>query len=223
MSPFLLERVHAIVEGDATDAAALEHAIRDHDIEGIIDVAGNVTPPWKDFLLPKISSAVGDAAVAVRKQRGKLSRAWITSVYGILKYLGTDYLFQDYMPRFASNQHQATRDVVEAIPIQDLKWLLLAVAQMSPANRKQGLFEPLDAPQYHDLLLEATSSPGWEKTWLSSIPLIGLFLHAVYCGLVPFRTKYEDVADFLAEDLEKGDSQWIGRKVGMKEKSRKDV
>jgi len=123
------------------------------------------------------------------------------------------------------NQHQATRDVVEAIPIQDLNWTILAVAQMSPADRnnKKGPFKLLDNPQTHDLLLEANSPPGWEKTWLGSIPFFGPYLNVIYLGLVVYRTKYEDVADFLAEDLEKEDSQWIGKKVAMKEKSKKDV
>ena len=128
-------------------------------------------------------------------------------------------------PRFAINQHQATRDVVEAVPIQDLKWSILAVAQMSPTDRdhKRGPFNLLDRPQTHDLLLEATSPPGWEETWLGSIPFFGPYLNFIYLGLVAYRTKYEDVADFLAEDLEKEDSRWISKKVAMKEKSKKDV
>jgi hypothetical protein len=121
------------------------------------------------------------------------------------------------------NHHEATRAVTEAIPIQDLKWSLICVAQMSPADRKQGIFQPLDAPRSHSLLLKATLPPGWELSWLASIPFIGRFLHGIYCGLVLYRTKYEDVADFLAEDLEKEDSKWIGERVGMKEKSKKDV
>jgi hypothetical protein len=95
MSPALLAEANAIAEGDATDSTALEKAILDHDIEGIIDVAGNIVPPWKEFLLPKIASAVRDAAVAVGKQRGKPLRAWITSHLGILEYPGTSYLIQD--------------------------------------------------------------------------------------------------------------------------------
>ena len=95
MSPALLAEANAIVEGDATDSTALKKAILDHDIEGIIDVAGNIVPPWKEFLLPKIASAVRDAAVAVGKQRGKPLRARITSHLGILEYPGTSYLIQD--------------------------------------------------------------------------------------------------------------------------------
>jgi putative NADH-flavin reductase len=95
MAPSLLEKVNAIVEGDVTDSAALKQAILDHDIEGIIDVAGNLVKPWEEFLLPKIASAVRDAAVAVGKQRGKPLRAWVTSGFGILEYPGTNYLIQD--------------------------------------------------------------------------------------------------------------------------------
>ena len=95
MSPVLLGQIHAIVEGDATDFAALEKAILDHDIEGIIDVAGNVVPPWQESLMPKIASAVTHAAVAVGKQRGKPLRAWISSGIVGLEYPGTGYLFSD--------------------------------------------------------------------------------------------------------------------------------
>jgi uncharacterized protein YbjT (DUF2867 family) len=95
MSPALLEQIHAIVEGDATDSAALEKAILDHGIEGIIDVAGNVVPPWQEPLMPEIARAVTHAAVAVGKQRGKPLRAWFTSGIIILEYPGTGYLLSD--------------------------------------------------------------------------------------------------------------------------------
>jgi putative NADH-flavin reductase len=95
MSPALLEKVNAIVEGDVTDSTLLKTTLLEHDIEGIIDVAGNQVKPWDEFLLPKIASAVRDAAVSVGKQRGKPLRAWITSGFGILEYPGTGYLFQD--------------------------------------------------------------------------------------------------------------------------------
>ena len=95
MSPALLDQIYAIVEGDATDSAALEQAMLDHDIEGIIDVAGNHVPPWQEFLMPKIARAVTQAAVAVGKQRGKPLRAWITSAILIQKHPMTgDVLFE---------------------------------------------------------------------------------------------------------------------------------
>jgi hypothetical protein len=83
------------VEGDATDSSALKKAILDHDIEGIINVAGGLVMPSKEFLLPKIARAVIDAAILVGKERGKPLRAWITSGLAILEYPGTNYLLQD--------------------------------------------------------------------------------------------------------------------------------
>lgn len=127
------------------------------------------------------------------------------------------------MPRMIVEQHEATREVVEAIPLSELRWSLLAIGIMDPLNPKQGVFELLDKPHHHDLLVKATSPPGWEKTWLGSVPLIGPYLNWLYVGLVIYRTKYEDVADFLAEDLESGSEEWVGKKVGVKQKSKKDV
>lgn len=126
------------------------------------------------------------------------------------------------MPKTGVNQHTGTRDVVEAIPLSKLKWSLYGSAWMY-SNRKQGQFEPLDAPIPHDLLVKANSPPGWEKTWVERIPLIGVYLNPFYMLIVHYKTRYEAVADFLGEDLEKEDSEWIGKKVGVKEKSKKDV
>jgi len=95
MSPEIIQRLESIVVGDATDSAAIAKTIRDHDIEAIIDVAGNQVLPWKEHLLPKIGKAVSDAAIAVGKERGAPLRAWITAGIGLLKIPGTPYLIQD--------------------------------------------------------------------------------------------------------------------------------
>jgi hypothetical protein len=120
-------------------------------------------------------------------------------------------------------QHQATRDVVEAIPLSELRWSLLAIAMMDPSDPKQGVFELLDNTKPHDLLVKATSPPGWEKTWLENVPVIGPYLNVLYICFVIYRTKYEHVADFLAGDLDSGSDDWVGKKVGVKQKSEKDV
>lgn len=126
------------------------------------------------------------------------------------------------MPKTGTNQHTGTRDIVEAIPLSELKWSLYGSAWMY-SDRKPGPFELLDTPIPHDLLVKATSPPGWVKTWVERIPFIGVYLAPFYMVMVHYRTKYEAVADFFAEDLEKEDSEWIGKKVGVKEKSKKDV
>jgi hypothetical protein len=129
------------------------------------------------------------------------------------------------MPKFAGNQHDATRAVVEAISTRDLRWSIYASAMMYPEDgkRKQGPFEVLNAPRPHGLLVSAGTPPGWEKTWLERVPLIGMFLNTLYIGLVVYRTKYEAVADFLAEDLEREGEEWVGKKVGLKEECKKGV
>jgi len=125
------------------------------------------------------------------------------------------------------------RDVVEANPTEDLRWSLLGVAQMVPSNpafapftppprrpNKEGVFGLLDAPQPHNLMLKATAPPAWENTWLLKIPWIGPYLNLFVIVLWQYQTKYEDVADFLAEDLKSGSEEWVGLKVGMKEKGK---
>lgn len=75
----LLAQVSSIVIGDATDAAGIKRALLEHEIEGIIDVAGNMVFPWRDYVLPQIATAVARAAVEVGEERGAPLRVWVTS------------------------------------------------------------------------------------------------------------------------------------------------
>ncbi len=59
------------------------------------------------------------------------------------------------MPKFAGNQHDATRAVVEAISALHLKRSIYAAAVMYPENSTQGPFELLVAPRPHGLLASA--------------------------------------------------------------------
>ena len=117
--------------------------------------------------------------------------------------------------------HTGTKNVIEPIPIEDLRWSLICVAMMNPADPKQTTFDLLEAPRGHNLLLKHTSPPAWENTWLFKIPWIGPILNLWVLILGKFNTKYEDVADFMAGDLENGSSsEWVGKKVGMKDKDK---
>ena len=91
---------------------------------------------------------------------------------------------------------------------------------MKPASPNQGAFELLDAPNHHNLALKATAPPAWENTWVMMIPFIGVFLNLWVVLLGQYTTGYEDVADFLAEDLDSGSQKWIGMRVGMKDKEK---
>ena len=89
---------------------------------------------------------------------------------------------------------------------------------MRPLDPEQMVFEPLDAPRPHNLLLGATSMPAWVDSWWNIIPFIGKYINNCVVLLSQYATKYEAAADFLAEDLEKGSEEFIGLRVGMKEK-----
>jgi len=95
VSPAIIKAVEAIVLGDATNSAGIKQAIIDHDIEGIVDVAGNQVYLWEELLLPKIAKAVADAAVAVGKERRRPLRIWLVTGVNVLKYPGTTYLLGD--------------------------------------------------------------------------------------------------------------------------------
>ena len=120
-------------------------------------------------------------------------------------------------------QHAATRSVVESYPLASIRWSLLCVAMMHPANPTQGLFEPLPSPPPpHNLILQATSPPAWKDTWVSRIPLLGKYIDLWGVILSDYGTKYEDVADFVAGSFEEeGEGEeWIGMRIGMKDKEK---
>lgn len=124
-------------------------------------------------------------------------------------------------PRWFIGVHTATKNVIEPILIEDLRWSLICVTKMYPANPKETMFDLLKAPRGHSLLLKHTSPPAWEYTWMFKIPWIGPILNLWYLILVEYNTILEDVADFIAGDLESGSSsEWVGKKVGMRKKDK---
>jgi hypothetical protein len=120
------------------------------------------------------------------------------------------------LPHIATVQHQSTVRILEAIPVSELRWACLFVAMMTPAL--SGI-EPLPAPWRHSLVLRADEPPRWKDSWIRNVPLVGDYLNLLL--VVPqYTTELEDVADFLAEDLESKSVEWVGRKVGMKQKEK---
>lgn len=89
---------------------------------------------------------------------------------------------------------------------------------MYPLDPKQKILELLEAPRPHNLLIEKTFAPGWVDTWWKYLPIIGSFINLVVVILLRYSTKLEAAADFLAEDLEKDSGEFVGLKLGMKEK-----
>lgn len=95
-----------------------------------------------------------------------------------------------------------------------LHWSLLCIAIMRPATLA---IEPLATPRKHKLLVGAGTPPGWEDSWAKGMPLVGVYLNLVI-GVARSTTELEDVADFMAEDLESGSGEWMGEKVGIRQR-----
>lgn len=120
------------------------------------------------------------------------------------------------MPHIATAQHQSTVRILEAVPISELRWSCLCVAMMRPALLGVAQLAP---PRRHSLVLRADEPPGWVDSWVKNIPFAGDYLNLLL--VIPqYATELEDVADFLAEDLESGSTEWVGRKVGMKQREK---
>ena len=122
------------------------------------------------------------------------------------------------LPRPAWIQHQGTADVIEAIPLSSLSWSLICVAMMYPASPVVEI-RPLNTPRAHKLLLAAGSPPGWEDHWVRNVPLVGVYMNLLI-SVASHTTELEDVADFVAEDLESGSDEWVGKRVGIKQKQK---
>ncbi|TVY40944.1 hypothetical protein LSUB1_G003110 [Lachnellula subtilissima] len=174
----------------------------------------------QSFLLPKIAKAVADAAIAVGNERGVPLRVWITAGLGLLKTPGRPYLIQEFAPYVAMAQHDATRKAIEPIPLTDLRWSLFCVGNMQPLDRQQTVFEPLNAPTPHNLLLGVMTMPAWVDSWWIHVPFVGDFVNIWMVLFFQYGTKYEAAADFLAEDLEKESQDFVGVRVGMKKESK---
>jgi uncharacterized protein YbjT (DUF2867 family) len=91
-----LIEMFTVVEGDATDAARLTQTLVEHDIDTIVNVAGNQVPPWKDYVLPAIAAAVIEASVKAGRARGMPLRLWNATGLGAMEYpLSGGYLIKD--------------------------------------------------------------------------------------------------------------------------------
>lgn len=120
------------------------------------------------------------------------------------------------MPRSAGIQHQETRDILIPIPPSKLRWSLLCVAMMVPSSPK---VEPLSAPRTHKLIVKDGEPPAWEDSYIRKVPFVGHHLNIV-SGVLNHKTELEDVADFLAEDLQLASTEWVGKLVGLKQKGK---
>ena len=95
LPPSLFSQV-VVIQGDATDSAAIKKAILDSKCDAVVNTAGVAAmPPWGKSDLPKIFRAVLNAAREAGSDRTKPLRIWFLAGIGVLKYPGSESLLSD--------------------------------------------------------------------------------------------------------------------------------
>jgi hypothetical protein len=80
-------------------------------------------------------------------------------------------------------------------------------------------FPPSADPSASNLVVKADVPPAWVEKY-RAVPLIGNYLN-IMAQVQSHYAVLETCVDFIAADLEKGlESEWIGKRVGVKEKSK---
>ena len=85
-----------VIEGNATDSAAIKKAILDSGADAVVNTAGlAAVAPWGKSDLPEIFKAVLDGIVEAGKERQKPLRVWFLGGLGVLHYPGTQIMLSD--------------------------------------------------------------------------------------------------------------------------------
>ena len=82
---------------------------------------------------------------------------------------------------------------------------------MVPASKTINL---LETPRGNTLNASADAPPGFQKPYLHGIPFLGPFI-SIVINFNRYNTTLEDCADFIAADLERKDTRFIGHRVGI--------
>ncbi len=89
-------------------------------------------------------------------------------------------------------------------------------------NSVNKTIEPLAAPHGNPLIASADFPPGWQDSYFHNIPVIGL-LFGILGNAPRYATNLEDCADFIAADLEKTESEFVGHRVGVYDSGKGNV
>lgn len=120
------------------------------------------------------------------------------------------------LPLFPS--HKRNYLLIKSHPADTLAWSLFCANEISPKYDTPQFPPPTDVSA-SNLVAKADAPPAWVETY-RAVPLIGNFLNII-AQAQSYYSIQENCVDFIAVDLEKGlKSEWIGKRVGIKEKSK---
>jgi putative NADH-flavin reductase len=199
-----------VIEGNATDSAAIKSAILTSNSDAVINCAGVAAlPPWGSSDLPAIFRAVLTGVLDASSERGKPLRVWFLAGLGVLHYPGSESMLSNYIPIYL--EHRANLRLLRALPAEALDWSVLCPSTMTPEFAEVSV--PTKSPS-GKLVASAGSPPLWKGSWIEYVPWLG---RAVMCGMNAPRydTTLEQCADFIAGDLGSGEGRWRGTTVGI--------
>ena len=87
---------------------------------------------------------------------------------------------------------------------------------MLPISEKVSLPE---GSRNNPLIASADVPPGWQDSYCRNVPFLGTLL-SILTNASKYTIKLEDCADFIAMDLEKPNSEFVGHRVGLLESAK---
>lgn len=204
-----------VIEGNATDSAAIKKAILESKCEGVVNTAGvAVMAPWKKGELPTIFRAVLEGVRQAGEERKVPLRTWFMAGLGVLHYPGTQTMLSSYMPVYL--EHRQNYSLLQSLPANAVDWSMLCPVDMTPESSD---FSVPTKSAHARLTANAGTPPMWNDSWMRHIPLIGKTI-VVGMNFSRYVTTLEQNADFIASDLETYESRWSMRTVGVIDASR---
>ncbi|CAG8957217.1 hypothetical protein HYFRA_00009419 [Hymenoscyphus fraxineus] len=211
-------KLDAIITGSATDSEAIKAAIISHNCDAVVNAAGvaAITRFHSQGDFSTIFAAVVKAAREAGRERGGAPiRCWLMSGFGILDSPKKPYTMADYIPMFPA--HKPNYMLIKSQPVEELAWSLFCATQMFPKYDTPRY--PADTDAASNLVAKADAPPAWTEKF-RGVPLIGDYLN-VMAQSQSYFSVLENCVDFVAADLEMGlRSEWIGKRVGVREKSK---
>ena len=113
-------------------------------------------------------------------------------------------------------EHRQNLHLLKSLPPDTVDWSMLCPSTLTPES--SDLNVPTKASQ-KKLIANAVTPPLWQDSWIKFIPLIGKTLVAAM-NAGRYETTLEQIAEFIANDLESHESRWIGTTVGVIDGSR---
>lgn len=114
--------------------------------------------------------------------------------------------------------HKPNYQLIKSHPADILAWSLFCANDISP-KYDTPQFPPSADVSASNLVAKADAPPAWVEKY-RTVPLIGNYLN-IMAQAQSYYSVLENCVDFMAADLEKGlESEWIGKRVAVKEKSK---